>query len=90
MITNVLQVEKTKSAKGNKEKRTGKHGNKKRTIFLSDRGSSPTVHPFLQQRFLNMASATINLSLVERTLITSSTKIFGDKSMWKKTQRKIR
>lgn len=50
------------------------------TIFLRERGSSPTVIPLLQQRLLNMASAIINLSLVEQILTTSSARTSGDTS----------
>lgn len=50
------------------------------TIFLRERTSSPTVNPLRQQKFLNMASATTNLSLVEEILMTSSARIAGDMS----------
>lgn len=61
--------------------------NKKQThtIFLKERGSSPTVNPFLQQRLLNMASAITSLSLVERMLTTSSARTTGDTSTAKNT-----
>lgn len=50
------------------------------TIFLSERASSPTVCPLRQQRFLNTASATTNLSLDEEILMMSSARTAGDMS----------